>query len=364
MVKYKIAVVPGDCVGPEVTAEGVKILKATAEKYRFEVSLTEYMAGGAAIDAYGDPLPEETIDGCRSSDAILFGSVGGPKWDDLPWENVHSAITPSRGIQRLRQIFQLFANIRPAYLFPELVDNTPLRPEVVAGTDLIVVREQCGGLYFGEPRGIIGMGEERKGINTLSYTVPEVRRVAHVAFKLARQRRKKVTSVDKHNVMESSILWRQVVKEVAKEYPDVELNHLYADACAMKIIENPRQFDVILAGNIFGDILSDLSSVLAGSIGMMPSASIGDGTFGLYEPIHGSAPDIAGKGIANPVGSIMSVAMMLDYSFGRKEAAESIKSAVKSVLSRGYRTADLYKPGTKKVSTSEFGDLVAAGILK
>lgn len=361
---YKIAVIPGDHVGPEVTAEGVKVLKATAKKFGFEVALTEYMAGGAAIDAYGDPLPEETIAGCRASDAILFGSVGGPKWDDIPWENVHGAITPSRAIQRLREIFQLFANIRPAYLFPELVDSTPLRPEVVTGADLVVVREQCGGLYFGEPRGITGVGEERRGTNTLTYTVREVRRVAHVAFKLARQRRKKVTSVDKQNVMESSILWRQVVKEVAQEYPDVELNHLYADACAMKIVENPRQFDVIVTGNIFGDILSDLASVLAGSIGMMPSASIGDGTFGLYEPIHGSAPDIAGKGIANPVGSIMSVAMMLDHSFGHKEAAASIKSAVKSVLAQGYRTADLYRSGTKKVSTAEFGDLVAAEILK
>lgn len=361
---YKIAVVPGDHIGPEIIKEGVKILKATAEKFKFDIILNEYEAGGITIDKYNDPLPMETLNGCRNSDAILFGCVGGPKWDDVPWNHVSEAITPSRAIQGLRKEFQLYANIRPAYLYPSLINNTPVKPEVASGCDLVVVREQCGGLYIGEPRGIYGTGDDRFGTNALKYSVTEIRRIAHKAFTIARNRRKKVTSIDKANVLESSILWREIVKEVAKEYADVELNHLYADAAAMKIIQNPLQFDVILTGNIFGDILSDLSSVLTGSIGMMPSASIRDDKFGLYEPIHGSAPDIVGKDLANPIATILSVAMMLEYSFDEKEAAQAIRSAVEAVLDKGYRTVDIFKLGDTKVSSSEMGTLIAKEILE
>lgn len=361
---FNIAIVPGDHVGPEVINEGVKVLNAVADKFKFEVNLKEYPGGGNAIDKYNDPLPQETIDGCRASDAILFGSVGGPKWDDVPWTHVEDAITPSRAIQGLRKEFQLYANIRPAYLYPALVNNTPVKSEIASGCDFVVVREQCGGLYIGEPRGIYGEGDERYGTNAQKYSVNEIRRISHIAFKLARKRRKKITSVDKANVLESSILWREIVKEVAKEYPDVELNHLYADAAAMKIIQNPLQFDVILTDNIFGDILSDLSSVLTGSIGMMPSASIRNDKFGLYEPIHGSAPDITGMGFANPLATILSVAMMLEYSFEEKEAAASVRNAVNTVLNKGYRTMDIYKPGDIKVSTSEMGNLIAKEVME
>ena len=329
-----------------------------------EISLSEFPGGGNAIDKYNNPLPRETLEGCRNSDAILFGCVGGPKWDNIPWTHYKDAITPSWAIQGLRREFQLFANIRPAYLYPGLIDSLPVKPEVAAGCDFIIVREQCGGLYVGEPRGIYGSGEERYGINALKYNVKEIRRVAHIAFKIASNRRKRVTSVDKANVLESSILWREIVEDVAREYPDVELSHMYADAAAMKIIQNPTQFDVILTGNIFGDILSDLSSVLTGSIGMMPSASIRNDKFGLYEPIHGSAPDIAEKDVANPLASILSVAMMLEYSFDKTEVARLIRDSVNNVLNKRYRTIDIYKPGDIKVSTSEMGSLIAEEVLK
>lgn len=363
IILYKIAVVPGDHIGPEVIREGVKVLKAIAEKYKFEIELKVYYGGGNAIDLFNNPLPQETIEGCRESGAILFGSVGGPKWDDVPWYHVKDAITPSNAIQGLRKEFDLYANIRPAYLYDCLSGNLAVKEDIAKGTDMIVVREQCGGVYVGEPRGIYGEGNERYGTNAMRYSVKEIRRVAHTAFKLAQGRRKKVTSVDKANVLENSILWREIVKEVAKEYPDVELNHLYADAAAMKIVQNPLSFDVIVTGNIFGDILSDLSSVLTGSLGMMPSASIGDGKFGLYEPIHGSAPDIQGKDIANPIAAILSVAMMLEHSFDEMQAAQDIRNAVKTVLEKGYRTIDIYREGDTKVSSSKMGELIVTEIM-
>jgi 3-isopropylmalate dehydrogenase len=370
---FKIAVVPGDHIGPDIIKEGLKVLKAISKKYDFEIDLHEFFAGGVAIDKFNNPLPEETIEGCREADAILFGAVGGPKWDDRPWydakdttkpqRGILGSMTPQRGIVGLRKEFDLFANIRPAYLYESLVNNLPVKPEIAKGCDFIVVRELCGGVYSGEPRGIYGSGEDRYGTNAMRYSVKEIRRVAHIAFKIAQGRNKKVTSVDKANVIENSVLWREIVKEVANDYPDVSLNHLYADATSMKFIQNPLQFDVIVTGNVFGDILSDLSSVLTGSLGMMPSASLRNDKFGLYEPIHGSAPDIEGKDIANPIATILSVAMMLEYSFGEKEAALTIQKAVDSVLKKGYRTVDIFREGDTKVSTTKMGDLIVSEIL-
>jgi 3-isopropylmalate dehydrogenase len=361
-VKYNIALIRGDGIGPEIMAEAVKVLDAVESRFGHEFICTDYLAGGIAIDKYGTPMPEETIEGCRKSDAILFASVGGPKWDDEPWDNVNTAVTPSRGIQLLRQVFQLYANIRPAKANPYLESMSPLKPEYLKGTDVLVVREQCGGLYFGEPRGIIEENGVRRGINTTSYSEAEVDRIARKAFELARKRRKKVTSVDKHNVLESSRLWREVVVRVAKDYPDVELDHLYADNAALQLVIKPQRFDVVVAGNIFGDILSDLTACYHGSLGMMPSASVGDGKFGLYEPIHGTAPDIAGKNIANPVSQILSAKMMLEYSFDLKAEAEAIDRAIEAVFEQGYRTADIYTNGCRKVSTTEMGDLIANAI--
>ena len=355
-MEYRIAVLPGDGVGPEVVAEGVKVLHVIAELYDMRFTLRHGLVGGAAIDATGDPLPEATLQLCRESDAVLFGSVGGPKWDALPADK-----RPERGLLRLRQTLDLFANLRPAKLYTALLDASSLRPEVVQGIDVLVVRELVSDIYFGEPRGIEPLAEGERGFNTMSYTSAEIRRVARLAFELARQRRRKVTSVDKANVLETSVLWRREVTELAGAFRDVELEHLYVDNCAMQLVRAPRQFDVIVTGNLFGDILSDEAAMLTGSIGMLPSASIG-GTVGVFEPVHGSAPDIAGQNIANPIATINSVAMMLQYALCQPQAASAIEAAVENVLNQGYRTADIMEPGCTRVGTTQMGDAICTAL--
>ena len=353
---YRIAVLPGDGVGPEVVAEGLKVLRTIEAQYDVRFTLEHGLVGGTAIDATGDPLPEATLQLCRESDAVLFGSVGGPKWDALPADQ-----RPERGLLRLRQSLDLFANLRPAKLYTALLGASSLRPEVVQGIDVLVVRELVSDIYFGEPRGIERLAEGERGFNTMSYTSAEIRRVARLAFELARQRHHKVTSVDKANVLETSVLWRREVTELAGEFSDVALEHLYVDNCAMQLVRAPRQFDVIVTGNLFGDILSDEAAMLTGSIGMLPSASIG-GSVGVFEPVHGSAPDIAGQGIANPIATVNSVAMMLQYALHQPQAAGAIEAAVESVLNQGYRTADIMAPGGTRVGTTEMGDLICAAL--
>jgi 3-isopropylmalate dehydrogenase len=355
-MEYRVAVLSGDGVGPEVVAEGVKVLHVIAELYDMRFTLRHGLVGGAAIDTTGDPLPEATLQLCRESDAVLFGSVGGPKWDALPADK-----RPERGLLRLRQTLDLFANLRPAKLYTALLDASSLRPEVVQGIDVLVVRELVSDIYFGEPRGIEPLAEGERGFNTMSYTSAEIRRVARLAFELARQRRRKVTSVDKANVLETSVLWRREVAELAGEFGDVELEHLYVDNCAMQLVRAPRQFDVIVTGNLFGDILSDEAAMLTGSIGMLPSASIG-GTVGVFEPVHGSAPDIAGQNIANPIATINSVAMMLQYALRQPQAASAIEAAVESVLNQGYRTADIMRPGCTRVGTTQMSDAICTAL--
>lgn len=350
MKNYKIALIKGDGIGPEIVDEAVKVLDAISVKSGFNLSYSEYLMGGAALDITGEPLPQETIDGSLASDAILFGAIGGPKWDNLEREK-----RPESGLLKLRKALGVYANLRPAMVFDELVNASSLKPEIVQGVDLLVVRELIGGIYFGEPKG----REEDRAYNTMVYSIPEIRRIAHVAFQIAQKRRKHVTSIDKANVLDVSQLWRDVVEDVAKEYPDVKLDHMYVDNAAMQLIRDPKQFDVMLTGNIFGDILSDEASMLSGSIGLLPSASSGDNV-ALYEPIHGSAPDIAGQGISNPIATILSAAMMLRFSLGEEEAADKIEAAVKRALSEGYRTKDLAEHDAKEVvSTSEMGDIIA-----
>jgi len=354
----KIAVLPGDGVGPEVIAEGVKVL-AALKREGLALEMEQALVGGAAYDATGDPLPEPTLELARKADAILFGAVGGPRYDPMPREK-----RPEQAILRLRKKLNLFANLRPASVFPELVDASTLRPEVVAGLDLLIVRELTGDIYFGEPRGIRELeGGVREGFDTMRYTDAEIRRVAHAGFRAALKRNRKLCSVDKSNVLETSQLWREVVSNVGKEYAAVELTHMYVDNAAMQLLKNPRQFDVIVTGNMFGDFLSDEASMLTGSIGMLPSASLDEKGKGLYEPIHGSAPDIAGKNLANPLATILSAAMMLRYSFNEEPAAAHVEAAVKKVLSQGYRTADIFQAGTRKVGTREMGDAVVAALL-
>lgn len=355
-MEYRIAVLPGDGVGPEVIAEGVKMLRVIEELYDMRFTLQHGLVGGAAIDALGDPLPEATLQLCQVSDAVLFGSVGGPKWDTLPADK-----RPERGLLRLRQTLDLFANLRPAKLYTALLDASSLRPEVVQGIDVLVVRELVSDIYFGEPRGIEPFAEGERGFNTMSYTSAEIRRVARLAFELARQRRHKVTSVDKANVLETSVLWRREVTELAGEFGEVELEHLYVDNCAMQLVRAPRQFDVIVTGNLFGDILSDEAAMLTGSIGMLPSASIG-GTVGVFEPVHGSAPDIAGQNSANPIATINSVAMMLQYALRQPQVASAIEAAVESVLNQGYRTADIMGPGCTRVGTAQMGEAICTAL--
>jgi len=353
---FKIAVLPGDGIGPEIVKQAVKVMDAVSEKFDVKLEYQYGLIGGAAIDEYGIPFPEETKEIILSSDAVLLGAVGGPKWDNLDF-----SIRPERALLGMRKLLNAFANLRPAKLYDELIDASTLKPEVVKGVDIMVIRELTSGIYFGIPKGIFEDDGERVGINTLRYREHEVERIARVAFEVARKRNKKVTSVDKANVLEATVLWREVVERVHKEFEDVELNHMYVDNAAMQIIRWPKQFDVIVTTNMFGDILSDACAMLTGSLGMLPSASIG-GKIGLYEPIHGSAPDIAGQNIANPIATINSVGMMFTYSFDMPEVEKAIDEAVKGVLAKGYRTKDIYSEGTKLVSTEEMGDLIAEEI--
>jgi 3-isopropylmalate dehydrogenase len=353
----RIAVLAGDGIGPEIVAEALKVLERLGRDgltFEFEHALV----GGAAVDAHGDPLTAATLEAARRADAVLFGAVGGPKYDALPRPQ-----RPEQGLLRLRKELGLFANLRPAVIYPELAAASTLKPEVVAGLDLLIVRELTGDIYFGQPRGIrLLENGEREGFDTMRYSESEIRRIAHVAFGAARKRRRRVCSVDKANVLETTQLWREVVTEVGRAYPDVELTHMYVDNAAMQLLKNPRQFDVIVTGNMFGDILSDEASMLTGSIGMLPSASLDENGKGLYEPIHGSAPDIAGKGVANPLATILSAAMMLRYSFDQEAAARRIETAVSKVLARGLRTADIALPGEATVGTREMGDAVVSAL--
>ena len=356
-MEYKIAVVAGDGIGPDVVREACKVLDKVGVRFGHKFNYTNVLAGGCAIDATEKPLPQETIDVCKASDAVLLGAVGGFKWDDLPGD-----LRPEAALLGLRKELGLFANLRPAVLFDQLADACPLKPELVeGGLDILVVRELTGGIYFGDK----GYKQTEKGLSAYDveeYSENEIRRIAVVAFDMAMKRGKKVTSVDKANVLESSRFWRKIVKEVAAGYPEVELSHMYVDNAAMQLVRAPKQFDVIVTSNIFGDILSDEASQVTGSIGMLPSASLREGNFGMYEPVHGSAPDIAGKNIANPMATILSVAMMLRYSFGLMEEAEAIETAVSNVLTKGVRTGDIAKPGEAVVGTVEAGDLIAAEI--
>ncbi len=349
----KICVLPGDGIGPEITAEAVRVLQTLDGKIEMEQALL----GGGAVDATGDPYPPATRKLAEEADAVLLGAVGGPQWDTLPREQ-----RPERGLLGIRKHLGLFANLRPAVLYPELANASTLKPEVVAGLDILIVRELTGDIYFGQPRGIEVRDGERVGVNTMIYSESEIRRIGRAAFESARKRHKKVCSVDKMNVLECTQLWRDVMIEVARDYPDVELSHMLVDNAAMQLVRNPKQFDVMVTGNMFGDILSDEASMLTGSIGMLPSASLDANNKGLYEPCHGSAPDIAGKGVANPLATILSAAMMLRHTFNREDLAGRIETAVKKVLAQGFRTADIYEAGTTKVGTRAMGDAVIAAL--
>lgn len=353
MKDFKIAVIPGDGIGVDITREALKVMNKVAEKYSVKLNFTEVKAGGVAIDACQNPLPQETLDICKASDAVLLGAVGGPKWD-----NLEGSKRPEKALLGLRGGLGLYANLRPAKVYDVLKTASPLKNEIIdEGVDLLVVRELTGGIYFGD-RGRCEDNGIAAAYDTERYNVEEIKKIAHVAFKSAMKRRKKVTSVDKANILESSRLWRSVVDEVAKEYPEVELNHLYVDNTAMQLVRKPSQFDVILTSNMFGDILSDEASMITGSIGMLASSSVREDSFGMYEPIHGSAPDIAGKDLANPLAQILSAAMLFEYSLDMSEAARDIENAVQRVLDKGFRTGDIYTEGTKKVGTKEMGKLV------
>ena len=353
----KICVLPGDGIGVEITAQAVRVLQALDLKCELETALL----GGCAVDATGSPFPEATQKLAKEADAVLLGAVGGPKWDVLPREQ-----RPERGLLGIRKHLGLFANLRPAVLYPELANASTLKPEVVAGLDIMIVRELTGDIYFGQPRGIetreVDGTQQRVGFNTMIYSESEIRRIGRVAFEAARRRNKKLCSVDKMNVLETTQLWRDVMIELAPDYPDVELSHLLVDNAAMQLVRNPKQFDVMVTGNMFGDILSDEASMLTGSIGMLPSASLNESNKGMYEPCHGSAPDIAGKNLATPLATILSVAMMLRYTFALEDRAQQIESAVKKVLAQGYRTGDIYEAGTTRVGTKEMGDAVLAAL--
>lgn len=344
-------------MGPEVTREAVKIVRRAAGLFHLGFEMKEAPIGGASLDKFGVPLTDETLKLAQSSDCVFLGAVGGPKWEKVDYDK-----RPEQALLSLRRELGAYANLRPAKVFPGLAASSPLKKEVVEGTDLLVVRELTGGIYFGEPKGIekLSNGEE-KGVNTEVYTTSEIRRIAEKAFHLARRRRRRITSVDKANVLESSLLWRRVVSEAGKSYPDVKLEHLYVDNCAMQLVKNPRQFDVILTSNLFGDILSDEAACVTGSIGMLPSASLGD-SHAIYEPVHGSAPNIAGQNKANPLAAILSAAMMLEFTFQLYEVALAVEQAVEAVLLAGFRTADVFQEGASLVSCSEMGDLVAKAV--
>jgi len=364
MKSFKVAVLPGDGIGPEVMAEALRVLAVAEKKFGFQLALTEARVGGIAIDMDGQALPEETLRVCGEADAILFGSVGGPKWESLPpnQQPERAALLP------LRKHFALFANLRPAVCLPNLTHASPVKEElIVGGFDVLCVRELTGGLYFGQPKGRHEENGEPVAVDTMIYKKSEIERIAHVAFKAAQGRKKRLTSIDKANVLENGVLWRATVNEIAKQYPDVTLNHLYVDNAAMQLVKNPRGFDVVLAENLFGDILSDEMAMIAGSLGMLPSASLGvketaTGRFGLFEPSGGTAPDIAGKGIANPIAQILSAAMMLRYSLNEPAAADAIEAAVRRVIDEGLRTGDIWSEGTRRVGTREMGEAIAAAL--
>ncbi len=354
----RMLVLPGDGIGPSIVAQAMKVVDGLRDRYGLHLETEEALIGGAAIDATGDPLPAATLTRARAADVVLLGAVGGPKWESLDIK-----IRPEKGLLRLRSGLGLYANLRPALLHPQLAGASTLKPEVVVGLDLLIVRELTGGIYFGEPRGVRTLANgEREGYNTEVYRESEIRRVAKVAFELARRRDRRVCSVDKANVLEATELWRNVVDEVARDYGDVALSHMYVDNCAMQLVRNPRQFDVLLTTNMFGDILSDLASMLTGSIGMLPSASLGEGGRGLYEPIHGSAPDIAGRDIANPIATILSLAMALRYSLDAPAMADRIEAAVSRVLDNGLRTADIWSEGMTRVGTGAMGDAIVSAL--
>lgn len=353
----KIAVLPGDGIGPEIVAQAAKVLDVL-KRDGLPIE-TEYAhLGGAGYDAAGDPFPAATESLVKTSDAVLLGAVGGYQYDTLP-----RPMRPEQGLLRIRKSLGLFANLRPALVYPELVNSSSLKPELVSGLDILILRELTGDIYFGQPRGIRTLESgERQGFDTMHYTESEIRRVAHVGFKSAMKRNKRMCSVDKANVLDTSMFWREIVTEVGREYPEVELSHMYVDNAAMQLVRAPKQFDVILTGNIFGDILSDEASMLTGSIGMLPSASLDANNKGLYEPCHGSAPDIAGKDIANPLATILSVAMMMRYTFAREDVAQRVETAVRSVLQQGLRTGDIFEPGMQKVGCTAMGDAVVAAL--
>ncbi|MEC7816391.1 MAG: 3-isopropylmalate dehydrogenase [Pseudomonadota bacterium] len=349
-----VLLLPGDGIGPEIVAEAEKVLHKVNDQFSLGLVFESALVGGAAIDETDTPLPEDTLEKARKADAILLGAVGGPKWDKRPM-----ASRPEKGLLGLRSELQLFANLRPAILYPQLASASSLKPEVVSGLDILIVRELTGGIYFGQPRGVRQLESgERQGYNTYQYTESEIRRIGRVAFEAAQQRGKKLCSVDKANVLEVTVLWREIMEDLKREYPDVELSHMYVDNAAMQLVRAPKQFDVIVTGNMFGDILSDEAAMLTGSIGMLPSASLNAEKLGMYEPCHGSAPDIAGKGIANPLATILSAAMMLRYSLNEDKAADAIEAAVSKVLDQGLRTGDIMSEGARKVSTREMGEAV------
>ncbi len=354
----KIMVLAGDGIGPEIVAEAVKVLKKADQLFGLNLQFEEDHLGGSAIDTYGVPLADHTLAKCRAADAILMGSVGGPKWD-----NNTADLRPEKGLLKLRYELGLYANLRPAILYPQLADASTLKPEVVAGLDILIVRELTGGIYFGQPRGIRTLENgERQGFNTYVYAEHEIERIARTAFDMARKRQGRVCSVDKANVLEVTVLWREVMDRVGKDYPDVALSHMYVDNAAMQLVRAPKQFDVLVTGNMFGDILSDTAAMLTGSIGMLPSAALNLERRGLYEPVHGSAPDIAGQNLANPLATILSASMMLRYSCDSARAADAIEQAVGRVLDQGLRTADIFAEGTRKVGTAEMGDAVVAAL--
>ena len=352
----KIAVLPGDGIGTEIVAEALKVLEVLKQDFGLQIETEEALIGGVAYDATGTPFPEATLSICRDADSVLLGAVGGPKWEPLDY-----SLRPERGLLGLRSELELFANLRPAILYPQLAAASTLKPEVVSGLDIVIIRELTGGIYFGQPRGRrVNEQGEREGFNTLIYSESEIRRIGHIAFQTAQKRNRRLCSVDKANVLECTELWREVMIEVSKDYPDVELTHMYVDNAAMQLVRAPKQFDVMVTENMFGDILSDCAAMLTGSIGMLPSASLDKNGKGMYEPIHGSAPDIAGKGVANPIATILSVAMMLRHSFGDAANADRIEKAVIASLDEGYRTADIYSEGTRKVGTQEMGAAIVS----
>ena len=354
----KIAVLPGDGIGTEIVAEAIKVLEFLNADMALDLVFEPGLIGGAAYDACGTPFPQQTLALAKEADAILLGAVGGYKWESLD-----ISVRPEKGLLGLRSELQLFANLRPAILYPQLAGASSLKPEIVAGLDIMIVRELTGGIYFGQPRGVRLLDNgEKQGYNTLVYSESEIRRIAHCAFQTAQKRSRRLCSVDKANVLECTELWRQVVTETGKQYPDVELSHMYVDNAAMQLVRAPKQFDVMVTTNMFGDILSDTAAMLTGSIGMLPSASLDANNKGMYEPIHGSAPDIAGKGIANPLATILSVAMMLRYTFNRSDAAERIEKAVNDALDANIRTADIYSDGMQKVGTAQMGDAVVSAL--